>query len=58
MTNMMQALRQFMNEEEGLVSAEYALLLGLIAVALMTAVTNFQNAIANAYANATNAFSS
>jgi len=51
---MMQSIRQFMKEEEGVAAAEYAILLGLIAVALITAVTNFRNAIANTFGNATN----
>jgi pilus assembly protein Flp/PilA len=52
---MMQTIRQFVKDEEGVAAAEYAILLGLIAVALITAVVNFRNAIQNAFNNATNA---
>jgi Flp pilus assembly pilin Flp len=54
----MQTICQFMNEEDGLVAAEYAILLGFIAVALLTAVTTFRGAIGNAIGNAGNALSS
>ena len=54
----MQTIRQFMKEEEGLAAAEYAILLGMIAVALIAAVTTFSNAIANALGNAGNVISS
>ena len=39
---MMKVIRQFVKEEEGLAAAEYAILLTLIAVALVTAVTTFR----------------
>jgi|SRR6187551_1719983 len=52
-TTMMQVIRQFVKEEEGLAAAEYALLLTLIAVALITAITAFKNAIAAAFNSAT-----
>ena len=55
---MMQVIRQFVKEEEGVAAAEYAILLGLIAVALITVVTNFRTAIQNAFTNATNALNS
>ena len=54
---MMQTIRQFVKEEEGLAAAEYAMLLTLIAVALITAITAFKNAIQGAFSNATNALS-
>jgi pilus assembly protein Flp/PilA len=50
---MMQAIRQFVKEEEGLAAAEYAMLLTLIAVALIGAITAFKNAIASAFNTAT-----
>ena len=55
---MMQNIRQFVKEEEGLVAAEYAILLGFIAVALIAALTTFRTAIQNAFTNATNALTS
>ena len=54
---MLNAIRQFVKEEEGIAAAEYAILLTLIAVALITAVTNFRNAIQGAFAAATAALS-
>ena len=54
---MWNAIRQFVKEEEGLAAAEYAILLTLIAVALITAVTNFRVAIEGAFATATTALS-
>jgi pilus assembly protein Flp/PilA len=55
---MMQTIRQFVKEEEGVAAAEYAILLGMIAVALITAVTNFRTAIQNVFSTATNTLSS
>ena len=55
---MWNAIRQFVKAEEGVAAAEYAILLGLIAVALITAVTTFRQAIQNAFSNATNALNS
>ena len=54
---MLNVIRQFVKEEEGLAAAEYAILLTLIAVALITAVTAFRGAIENAFTVATNALS-
>ena len=54
---MLNVIRQFVKEEEGLAAAEYAILLTLIAVALITAVTTFRTAIATAFGNATTALS-
>src|SRR5690348_11887601 len=48
-TTMMQTIRQFLREEDGVAAAEYAILLGMIAVALITAVTNFRTAIQNVF---------
>jgi pilus assembly protein Flp/PilA len=54
---MLNAIRRFVKEEDGLAAAEYAILLTLIAVALITAVTAFRTAIQNAFAAATTALS-
>jgi pilus assembly protein Flp/PilA len=54
---MLNAIRRFVKEEEGLAAAEYAILLTLIAVALIAAVTNFRSAIQGAFATATTALS-
>ncbi len=54
---MLNAIRRFVKEEDGLAAAEYAILLTLIAVALIAAVTAFRNAIAAAFTAATNALS-
>ena len=56
--NMLNAICRFTKEEDGVAAAEYAILLGLIAVALLTAVTTFRQAIENAFGNATNALNS
>jgi pilus assembly protein Flp/PilA len=50
---MLNAIRRFVKEEDGLAAAEYAILLTLIAVALIAAVTAFRVAIENAFAAAT-----
>jgi pilus assembly protein Flp/PilA len=52
---MLNAIRRFVKEEDGLAAAEYAILLTLIAVALIAAVTTFRVAIQNAFAAATGA---
>ena len=57
-TTMMQTIRQFVKEEAGVAAAEYAILLGMIAVALITAVTTFRGAIQNVFSQATNTLSS
>ena len=54
---MLNAIRRFVKEEDGLAAAEYAILLTLIAVALITAVTAFRTAIQNAFGAATTALS-
>lgn len=56
-TNMLNAIRQFVKEEEGLAAAEYAMLLTLIAVALIAAINLFQGAITAAFGTATAALS-
>ena len=50
---MLNAIRRFVKEEDGLAAAEYAILLTLIAVALIAAVTTFRNAIIAAFGAAT-----
>ena len=54
---MLNAIRRFVKEEDGLAAAEYAILLTLIAVALIAAVTAFRAAIEGAFATATTALS-
>jgi len=57
-TTMLNAIRQFVKDEEGASAAEYALLVGLITVAMATTVVTFGNAISGAIAAATNAIAS
>lgn len=52
---MLNAIRQFVKEEEGASAAEYALLLALITVALGAVVGGLGTAISGAVTNATNA---
>ena len=52
---MLNSIRRFVKEEDGLAAAEYAILLALISVFLIAAVTTFRNAIAAAFAAATGA---
>ena len=54
---MIQVIRQFVKEEEGLAAAEYAMLLTLIAVALIGAIGTFRGAIQTAFTSATTALS-
>jgi Flp pilus assembly pilin Flp len=49
----MQLLKTLWLDESGQDTAEYALLLLMIALALITAVTGFRTAIANAFSRAT-----
>jgi pilus assembly protein Flp/PilA len=51
-------LRRFLNEEEGASLAEYALLLGVITVALILVITQFRVAIANIFTRTTNVLNS
>jgi pilus assembly protein Flp/PilA len=55
---MLNAIRQFVKDEEGASAAEYALLVGLITVAMAGTVIAFGNAITGAIANATAAIAS
>ena len=48
-------LRRFVREEEGASLAEYALLLGVITVALITVITLFRNSISNIFTRTTSA---
>ena len=50
----MNKLVQFIKDEEGASMAEYALLLGLITVAVATVITAFGSKISTAITNATN----
>jgi pilus assembly protein Flp/PilA len=45
---MLNAIRQFVQEEEGASAAEYALLLALITLGIVGAVTTLSNAIGTA----------
>ena len=49
----MQLLKTLWLDESGQDTAEYALLLLLIALALIVAITGFRSAIANAFSRAT-----
>jgi pilus assembly protein Flp/PilA len=51
-------LRRFVREEEGASLAEYALLLGVITVALITVITSFRNSISNIFSKTTNTLNS
>jgi Flp pilus assembly pilin Flp len=52
-TAMLNAIRQFVKEEEGLAAAEYAILLTLVAVALIVSVGAFRDGIIRAFQAAT-----
>ena len=56
-TTMLNAIRQFLKEEEGAAAAEYALFLALITVALALTVGPLGTAIGNVVVNATTAIS-
>jgi Flp pilus assembly pilin Flp len=45
----MKLIKQFIREEEGAEIAEYALLVVILALALLTAAPNFQMALEHAY---------
>jgi pilus assembly protein Flp/PilA len=55
---MLNAIRRFVKEEDGASAAEYALLVGLITVAMATTVVLFGAAITTAITNATTAIAS
>lgn len=49
---MMRMLKRFIKDERGLEASEYALLLALICIALITAIVILKNAIAGAFTRA------
>lgn len=49
---------RFLREDDGASLAEYALLLGVITVALITVVTQFKDSIANIFTKTTNTLNS
>ena len=55
---MLNAIRRFVKEEEGASAAEYALLVGLITVAMSAVVVAFGTAIQGAIVAATGAIAS
>jgi pilus assembly protein Flp/PilA len=55
---MLNAIRRFVKEEDGASAAEYALLVGLITVAMAGTVVTFGTTITTAIANATTAIAS
>jgi pilus assembly protein Flp/PilA len=55
---MLQAMYRFVKDEEGASAAEYALLVGLITVAMAAAVTGLGGAIIGALGGATGAIAS
>jgi pilus assembly protein Flp/PilA len=56
--NITSTLRRFVQEEEGASLAEYALLLGVITVALITVITTFRQSIANIFTRTTTVLNS
>ena len=51
---MLNAIRQFVKEEEGASAAEYALLMAIVAVAVTTAVDALRDNIVTVITNASN----
>ena len=51
-------LRRFVREEAGASLAEYALLLGVITVALIAVIQGFRNSISNIFLRTTNTLNS
>lgn len=58
MSGLKNALRRFVREEEGASLAEYALLLGVITVALIAVIQGFRNSISNIFVRTTNTLNS
>ncbi|GAB1344046.1 Flp family type IVb pilin [Gemmatimonas sp.] len=58
MSSLSNTLRRFVREEEGASLAEYALLLGVITVALITVITQFRQSIANIFTRTTTTLNS
>jgi pilus assembly protein Flp/PilA len=52
------SLRRFVREEEGASLAEYALLLGVITVALITVISQFKDSIAGVFNRTSDALDS
>lgn len=50
--------RRFLREDDGASMAEYALLLGVITVALITVITQFRDSISNIFSRTTNTLNS
>ncbi len=57
MQSLTSGMARFLNDEEGASMAEYALLLGVITVALITVITLFRNAISNIFSTTTSTLS-
>jgi pilus assembly protein Flp/PilA len=57
-STMTSLVRRFIREEEGASLAEYALLLGVITVALIGIITAFRQSIANIFNRTTNTLNS
>lgn len=53
MSRFANTLSRFIREDDGASLAEYALLLGVIAVALIAVITNFRGSIANIFTRTT-----
>ncbi len=58
MSSLKQLASRFAREEEGASLAEYALLLGVIAVALIGIISAFKDSIANVFNRTTNTLNS
>jgi pilus assembly protein Flp/PilA len=55
MTRITEITARFLHDEEGASLAEYALLLGVITVALVTVIALFKNSISNIFSKTTSA---
>lgn len=58
MTKFVQLVRAFAQEEDGASLAEYALLLGVITVALIAVIQGFRDSISNIFVRTTNTLNS
>lgn len=58
MSSFAQAVRRFVRDEDGASLAEYALLLGVITVALIAVIQGFRDSISNIFARTTNTLNS
>lgn len=52
----MRTILHFLRDEEGTALAEYALLLGILMLAIVTVINTFRDDIARVFTNAGNAF--